>query len=400
MAINSTEIRTVHALIIPSWYVNSYKPLSGIYFKEQAEALANMDLRVGVLSVQTISLKDALRHLIFDFNLTVSTVNKVNTCSIQIPSLPRFKSIKNLITLFFAKLLFHLYRRKYGLPDIVHLHSYDHGNIAVWLKRKYNISYIVSEHSSAFFRNLLPKRELDRAAHIFSESSRNYSVSSKFSNHLNLLFNKNFGILPNFVDTLFFIPGQHKAGNFQFLSIGFLENNKNHRMLIESFCSAFKHVDEVKLVIAGDGSLFLELSELIKYHNMVGRIILHGMASRDDVLKLMQLSHCLVLPSIFETFGVVVIEAMSCGMPVISTRCGGPEDIIISDSHGLLCDISKESLSSAMLKVMTHYEKYEPSSIRGYIEKNFSTASVAKEIEKAYFETIKSTKYQGPEDNR
>lgn len=299
-----------------------------------------------------------------------------------------------MITFLFGKYLFHLYRKKYGLPDIVHLHSYDHGEIAVWLKRKFNIPYIVTEHSSAFFSNILPKRELARASRIFDESSQNYSVSSTFSNHLKHLFNKDFGILPNFVDTNVFVPGQQKADNFQFLSIGFLEKNKNHGMLIEAFCATFKSIDNVSLVIAGDGSLLHEFSELIKSHDMVGRIILHGMASRSQVLNLMQLSHCLVLPSIFETFGVVAIEAMSCGMPVISTRCGGPEDIIVRNDYGLLCDTTKESLSSAMLTVMTNYDKYDPSSIRRYIEKKFSTTGVVKDIKNAYFGAIESSKYR------
>ena len=93
-------------------------------------------------------------------------------------------------------------------------------------------------------------------------------------------------------------------------------------------------------------------------------------------------SDCFVLSSFHETFGVVLIEAMSCGLPVLSTRSGGPESIIISDDYGFLCGQSE--LGETMNKV-TKIE-FNPTVIREFAKDNFSQMAVSKKLEEIYFE--------------
>jgi glycosyltransferase involved in cell wall biosynthesis len=54
---------------------------------------------------------------------------------------------------------------------------------------------------------------------------------------------------------------------------------------------------------------------------------------------LYQEAKCFVLPSYEEGFGMVILEAMACGIPVVSTRCGGPNDIVLDGENGYLVDI-------------------------------------------------------------
>ncbi len=57
----------MHILILPSWYPNTYNPLSGIFFKEQAEALASFGHKVGVIAIQPISLKQVMNKKTIHF---------------------------------------------------------------------------------------------------------------------------------------------------------------------------------------------------------------------------------------------------------------------------------------------------------------------------------------------
>jgi glycosyltransferase involved in cell wall biosynthesis len=82
-------------------------------------------------------------------------------------------------------------------------------------------------------------------------------------------------------------------------------------------------------------------------------------------------SHCLVLPSEVETFGLALVEAMACGLPVIATRCGGPEDIV-TDETGILIPVNDEpALYRAMATMLQSCDKYDAQQIRRYALEKF-----------------------------
>ncbi len=89
-----------------------------------------------------------------------------------------------------------------------------------------------------------------------------------------------------------------------------------------------------------------------------------GLISREEVIT--QLDDCdvFVLPSHYETFGVVLIEALSRGVPVISTYCGGPE-CIVDESNGVLVQPKDvDELAQAMLKMYHEYSNYNKEQLR------------------------------------
>ena len=94
--------------------------------------------------------------------------------------------------------------------------------------------------------------------------------------------------------------------------------------------------------------------------------------------SVMQQSHCLVVSSQQETFGVVAIEAMSCGIPVVSTKCGGPEEIINSQT-GILCEVNNEQSLFESMKEMSQ-RSWNSETIRRYVESNYSSASYANKM--------------------
>ena len=86
----------------------------------------------------------------------------------------------------------------------------------------------------------------------------------------------------------------------------------------------------------------------------------------------------LVLPSTSDTFGVVLVEALATGMPVISTRCGGPEGIVDADSGLLVERDDDEALAEAMATMISR--SYPEGKLRDRAMRRFSFENVAKQL--------------------
>ena len=96
-----------------------------------------------------------------------------------------------------------------------------------------------------------------------------------------------------------------------------------------------------------------------------------------------------VLASRLETFGVVYIEAMAAGLPVIATACGGPEDFVSPDNGILVPKEDVPALADAMERMIRTRESYDSAAIARFARDRFSPAAVAGELEAVYRQIVK-----------
>jgi len=383
----------MHILIIPSWYPNSYNNLNGIFFKEQAEALAKDKTKVGVIALTQVTIQEILKNKKLRFENNEHTQNDVITYQKDyfiFPKIYRKLAVCKIRREYHFKKLFKAYISKNGIPDIVHLHSFFYGHLAIWIKKEYNIPYVVTEHSTTFARDLLSHSEIQYASTVYKNADKTLAVSKEFKILLKEKTKVNFDYLPNIVNVDFFKQVQNKSNrsNIRFITIGQLEPKKNQVMLIKAFKLAFEKEKDVELIIVGEGGEHQNLTKLIRNLNLEQNVTLYGKASREEIKELLHTSDIFVLSSFYETFGVVLIEALSCGLPLISTKSGGPESIITNKNIGTLSEIDEDALVSAMKNTYNNLNSYDSTYLQKYVEEKFSEKAVVSQLINIYREIV------------
>lgn len=136
------------------------------------------------------------------------------------------------------------------------------------------------------------------------------------------------------------------------IAVGRLTKQKGFDTLIQCFPKVLSRVD-CRLIILGEGALELELRNIIEKLNLEKRIDLVGFVN--DPFSWMQKSDLFVLSSRHEGFGNVIVEAMACGTPIVSTDCpSGPREILENGNWGELVPVDNEQeLSKAIIKSLT-----------------------------------------------
>ncbi len=356
----------MHLLIVTSeHYLPFYNHLSGIFQHHQALALVSAGYQVGILSTGTIPYLFVLSkypYKPFEKNGSIIIVRKYIRRAIpkKITPLNRVIDIESSI----GNDAFKEYIEYAGKPDIIHAHNVHYaGIVAAAISEKYNIPFLVTEHSSAYADKSFTKNELRLAFEVFQKASIVSAVSKNFAELIQktVTFPVNkTEIIPNVLDPSFELKNvsQRKSDPFVFLNIASLNANKDHSTLLNAFSVSFKNKNVV-LRIGGDGPLVKKLKKLAILLDIEKQVNLLGKLSRDQVKKEMSQSNCFVLSSKYETFGVVLIEALACGNPLVATSCGGPEDIVNKENGILVSPGDIIGLAKAMDNVYNNYQEFD-----------------------------------------
>ena len=159
---------------------------------------------------------------------------------------------------------------------------------------------------------------------------------------------------------------RYKLGTEPFvLSVGTLQPRKNHLTLIKAFEIALGD-SEYNLVLAGGkGWSYEEVYDLVESRGLQNRVLFPGFVAEDDLSALYSSAHIMTFPSLYEGFGLPVLEAMACGLPVIASSVSSlPE---VTGNAALLVDPSNvEDMADAMLKLVENVDLRKSLSNKGF----------------------------------
>lgn len=374
----------MHILCLPSWYRTPSKAQRGIFFVDQANVISR-DNKVSLVAVSKMTPRDCFRKFPSRQDIKFQEINQLCITSKYL----KLIGIDRLLSRY--KKIIREYIKTEGRPDIVHLQSFFRGDIALWLKDTFGIPYVITEHYGGWPCNRMSPSEIEFGRKVFEGASCRIAVSQFLSDCLTKKFNMDFNCVYNSVDAKQFKPSNMALDNneFHFVNIGNLNPNKNQAMLIDAFAKTFGAHGNVKLKILGNGSLRRKLQVHINRHNLQNQVFLLGDCPRSQIAETLQESHVLVSASLVETFGVNIIEGMSCGLPVVATRSGGVEEILSKSKLGLLCDVSEESITNALKTIKQTYSQYDTEVIRRHALEHFSNEILYEKLMRIYKEVLR-----------
>jgi glycosyltransferase involved in cell wall biosynthesis len=236
--------------------------------------------------------------------------------------------------------------RRHGTGGVIAFFTIPGGPGAYLLKRSLSLPYVVSLRGGdvpghvpgldAMHRITGPVRRL------ILKSSNGIVANSQSLKERSLRTDPfPVSVIPNGVDTSFFIPGAGSGSPLKVLSAGRLHREKNIDLLLDQM-EILGRDDGIpfELHVAGEGPDEARLKEHAERLSIRDRIFWHGWCGRERMRDLYRQSACLVNTSLYEGMSNVVLEAMACGLPVIAARVPGNTDLVEDGKTGLLFDLA------------------------------------------------------------
>lgn len=376
--------------IIARGYPSQRTPQWGCFEKDQAEALAQYGHKVVILSVDS-RFRFYWRRLGIQFSLQNN-----------IPAYNIFIIPGAITSLFFGKrvnarlkawLLDRIYQKavkQYGKPDILYSHYLPTTQMATHLKQKYNIPLVGIEHWSEMGYNPIQPNIIPMAQYTYRHIDQLLTVSSALQKNIQEQLQTTSLVVCNMVGTEFvYKPTKKTHTSVRFVTTGSLLYVKGIDVLLNALSYIPSQINW-ELFIIGTGKLQNDLKQLTQTLGIGNKVHFCGKKNKQEIVKLYHTCDAYISASRSETFGVAIIEALACGLPVISTMSGGPADIINS-TNGILVPVNDaNALAEAIKKMVSTYSTYNHQAIAEDCQARFSPKVIAQQLTEIFRQVISS----------
>lgn len=372
-------------LIIARGIPSEEEPQWGCFEFDQAKALRELGHEVTVMAVDR-RWKWNPRKL----GIHINKKDGIQTIEASFTPHLFIAQINLRLRRYYAKLTFEYLLKRWGVPDIIYSH-YLTNTVSIYPSaRKYNLPIVGLEHWSKLVGKSVSKDIRLMGEKTYGQKGLTLlTVSQSLKNSIKKKFGIDSIVVPNMLGEEFMRTWAcEKSGIFTFVSIGALIPRKGFDILIEAASKIKSNNQEWRILIIGEGSEKVKIEKQIINLGLKDRVYLLGKKTKEEICQILSQSHAFVLPSRSETFGVVYIEAMAMGLPVVATSCGIPDDLISPES-GIVCPIDdSKAITEAMIYIMENPKNYDTKKIRDICLEKYSPKTIALRIESILKEAI------------
>lgn len=283
--------------------------------------------------------------------------------------------------------------KKLGKFDLIHAHGpLLHGNLAVQLGHHFNIPVVVSVHTGPFsvitknpFYRRMAQRSISKCELVLAVSNHLKSEIEKAGMHA-----RQIEVSGNPINDELFALADRSEPRKMMIFVSRLDEFKGALRTLMAFHRVSEKLPEWRLVIAGVGEELEAVERYVAQHGLSEKVRITGTLSKDSLNLLMMGADFMVFPSRHETFGLIVQEALSTGMPVIASNTTAVGELVNSKMGVMVNPDDIDEIGDAMVHLAQNPENYKGSELREMVVSRFGIKAFGKRMEKHYKSLLKA----------
>jgi glycosyltransferase involved in cell wall biosynthesis len=360
-------------LVLTTAYPTTRQPVMGTFVREHARAAA-VQQEVAVVHL------DGTRSGGFGLQLEQR----------EVPPVWRLRYRRLPPPLSFGAIALGLVRVvvKFGRPDVVHAHSLFAAIPALFLGALLRRPVVYTEYWSVFLPedpNTLRPALARAARSALNRASVVLPVSTALESQLRRIAPQaSFKVVRNGVDTRVFAPADTKPRRttIGLVSVGLMDDDsKGFDLLLEAFA---RSQQPLRLQLVGDGVHRGRYEQLADELGIADRVSFLGIVDKKTVAELMREADVFVLASRFENNPVVLLEALSCGLPVVATAVGGVPEVVTHERGVLVAPNDPDALAAGIDAVVDRLATFDGKELAGRAREAFSLEAIGSELGRIY----------------
>ncbi len=388
------EKANMHVLVVATWYPGGWDKLLGIYHKQFCKALVEGGVKVNMLYVDRQAISSLPRYPFMKKYYELPEDGGYTTYCQRMLNVSRI-SFDLQMKLYTQKLdaLYRKYEAIHGKPDVIHAQvTVPAGYAACVVGKKYGIPVVITEHASYFERFF--RGNEGKYGNFAAENAKKFTfVSSYMREVYQQKTGKTGGVLPNIVDCSIFSGEKNTdpQGPLELVSVCALRPGKQIHIAAQALkiLKDAGRLSPFRYTVVGDGAHGEIYRKAVDDLGMTDYVNFVGTKNRQQIAEILSRSHMLLIPSDIETFGIPAVEALAAGVPVVCTRCKGPETFLTQECSELCNVDDPQSMADAIERMAKRLSTLDEEAIRA-VAAQFDSTSVAALACKYYREALDS----------